>query len=42
MVNNLGKAKEHLARLDRLCFFSCPEYRQLKAAIAAYEQRAAK
>lgn len=37
MVNNLPKAKEHLASLDKLCFFGCEEYRDLKTAIAAYE-----
>ena len=39
MVGNLAKAKEHLAALDRLCFFPCAEYRDLKMAIAAYERR---
>jgi hypothetical protein len=39
MVNNVGKAKEHLAQLDKLCLFSCQEYRDLKAAIAAYEKQ---
>lgn len=28
-------AKEHLARLDGLCFFGCEEYDELKAAIKA-------
>jgi predicted Zn-dependent protease len=37
MVGNLAKAKEHLAALDRLCFFGCAEYDELKKAIAAYE-----
>lgn len=39
MVGNLGKAKEHLARLDRLCFFPCGEYRDLKKAVAEYEAK---
>ena len=39
MVNNLGKAKEHLAALDKLCFFSCDEFKDLKKAIAAYEAK---
>ena len=39
MVNNLPKAKEHLAALDKLCFFGCPEYNELKQAIAAYEAK---
>jgi tetratricopeptide (TPR) repeat protein len=42
MVNNLPKAEEHLARLDKLCFFSCEEYRELKQAVEAYRQRAGK
>ncbi len=37
MVNNLPKAKEHLARLDRLCTFGCEEYTDLKKAVAQYE-----
>ena len=37
MVNNLPKAKEHLARLDRLCTFGCEEYTDLKRAVAQYE-----
>ena len=37
MVNNVAKAEEHLARLDRLCLFSCEEYRDLKKAIEAYK-----
>jgi Flp pilus assembly protein TadD len=40
MADNLAKAEEHLARLDKLCFFSCEEYRDLKKAIEAYRQRA--
>ncbi len=42
MVGNAAKAKEHLAQLDKLCFFSCQEYSDLKAALAAYERRAMK
>lgn len=37
MVGNLAKAKEHLAALDRLCFFGCEEYSKLKQALADYE-----
>ena len=37
MVGNVAKAKEHLAQLDKLCFFSCAEYTDLKKAIAEYE-----
>jgi tetratricopeptide (TPR) repeat protein len=36
-ANNLPKAREHLAALDRLCFFGCEEYTDLKKAVAAYE-----
>ena len=39
MVGDLGKAKQHLAVLDRLCFFGCEEYDDLKKAVAAYEIR---
>ena len=39
MVNNPAKAKEHLAALDKLCFFGCEEYEMLKKAIAAYEAK---
>ncbi len=42
MVGNLGKAKEHLAELDRLCFFGCEEYSDLKKAIAEYEAKQAR
>jgi tetratricopeptide (TPR) repeat protein len=36
-LNDLPKAKEHLARLDKLCFLPCGEYRDLKKAVEAYE-----
>jgi tetratricopeptide (TPR) repeat protein len=39
LAGNLPKAEEHLAILDKLCFFSCEEYRDLKAAIAAYRAK---
>ncbi|HSF07748.1 MAG TPA: tetratricopeptide repeat protein [Methylomirabilota bacterium] len=39
MVGNLAKAREHLAALNRLCFFSCEEYRDLKKAIESYETK---
>jgi hypothetical protein len=42
MVKNPAKAKEHLAQLDKLCFFSCQEFTDLKNAIAAYERTAAR
>ena len=38
MVGNIAKAKEHLGQLDRLCFFSCSEFSDLKKAIAEYEK----
>jgi tetratricopeptide (TPR) repeat protein len=37
MVGNLGKAKEQLAQLDKLCFFPCEEFTDLKKAVADYE-----
>jgi hypothetical protein len=42
MVNDLPKAKEHLAALDKLCLFGCDEYTMLKKAIAAYEAKGGK
>jgi len=41
MAGNLPKAEEHLQVLDRLCFFSCEEFRELKQAIAEYKQKTA-
>lgn len=32
LAGNLPKAEEHLAILDKLCFISCKEYRDLKTA----------
>ena len=40
-VNNLAKAEEHLAALDKICFFSCEEYRDLKKEIEEYKKRTA-
>jgi tetratricopeptide (TPR) repeat protein len=37
MVGDLGKAKEHLGQLDKLCFFPCEEFTDLKKAVADYE-----
>lgn len=37
VVDDLPKAKEHLAVLDRLCRFGCEEYTDLKKAVARYE-----
>jgi tetratricopeptide (TPR) repeat protein len=42
MVGNLPKAKEHLAQLDKLCFFGCNEYSDLEKAIAAHEAKIAR
>lgn len=42
MVGNLPKAREHLARLDDLCFFGCEEYSSLKKAIREYEAKGAR
>jgi tetratricopeptide (TPR) repeat protein len=39
MVGNVAKAKEHLGALDKLCFFPCAEYTDLKKAIAEYEKK---
>jgi Flp pilus assembly protein TadD len=39
MVNNVAKAKEHLAQLDSLCFFPCSQYSDLKKAVAEYEAK---
>jgi tetratricopeptide (TPR) repeat protein len=37
-LNDLAKAKEHLATLDQLCFFPCSQYRDLKKAVEVYEK----
>ena len=39
-LNDLASAKEHLATLDKLCFFPCSEYSGLKKAIQEYEKKA--
>ena len=41
-LDDMAKAKEHLATLDRLCFFPCSQYRDLKRAIEAYEKSGGK
>jgi tetratricopeptide (TPR) repeat protein len=41
-LDDIGKAKEHLARLDGLCFLPCAEYRDLRKAVEAYEKSAGK
>ena len=40
MIGNVAKAKEHLGQLDKLCFFSCAEFTDLKKAIAEHEKTA--
>jgi hypothetical protein len=39
MVNNVAKAKEQLGVLDKLCFFPCKEYSDLKKAVAEHEAK---
>ena len=39
MAGNLAKAEEHLKELDRLCFFGCEQYDDLKKAVADYRQK---
>jgi tetratricopeptide (TPR) repeat protein len=39
MVNNVAKAEEHLAALNRLCTAGCEEYSELKEKIAAYKSK---
>lgn len=41
LAGNLARAEEHLNALDRLCFFGCEEYSDLKKAVADYKQRSA-
>jgi tetratricopeptide (TPR) repeat protein len=41
-LDDLGKAKEHLAALDKLCFLPCEQYRDLKKAVEAYEKSGGK
>ncbi len=36
-LDRLAEAEQHLKRLDSICVFGCTEYRQLKAAVAAYK-----
>jgi len=39
LTDNLPKAEEQLSALNKLCFFSCSEYRELKEKIADYKQK---
>jgi tetratricopeptide (TPR) repeat protein len=42
MVGNVAKAKEHLSALDKICFFGCSEYNDLKKAISDAEAKTVK
>jgi Tfp pilus assembly protein PilF len=42
MVGNVAKAKEHLGALDKICFFGCSEFSDLKKAIAEHEAKVVK
>ncbi len=39
MLGDVKSAETNLAKLDKLCFFGCSEYTDLKKAIAEYKQR---
>ena len=41
-LGNLPKAKEHLAKLNSLCFLPCSEYTDLKKAVQDYEANGGK
>lgn len=38
-MGQLARAEQRLAALDKACFLPCDEYRDLKAAIAAYKAK---
>ncbi len=38
-TDDLAKAKERLKKLDKICYFGCEEFDDLKAAIIAYENQ---
>ena len=38
-IGDLAKAKEQLAKLDRLCTFGCTEYEELKRKVAALSKK---
>ena len=40
IANNVAKAEEHLAALQRICLIPCEEYEDLKKAVADYRARA--
>jgi len=39
MVNNLAKAEEHLAALQKICLIPCEEYDDLRKKIEVYKKR---
>ena len=39
ILNDLPKAEERLAKLDKLCTFGCEEYSELKKAVTAYKAK---
>jgi tetratricopeptide (TPR) repeat protein len=39
MLDDLKSAETNLAKLNKLCFFGCSEYTDLKKAITEYKQR---
>jgi Flp pilus assembly protein TadD len=39
LTNDLPRAEEHLAALNKLCMFSCEEYTELKQSIEAYKRK---
>jgi Flp pilus assembly protein TadD len=39
LVNDLARAEEHLAALEKICLIPCEEYEDLKKAIATYRGR---
>ena len=42
LVNNLAKAEEHLAALQKICLIPCEEYEDLKKKVDAYRKSALK
>ena len=42
IVNNLAKAEEHLAALQKICLIPCEEYEDLRKQIDNYRKRAGK
>ncbi len=42
IANNVAKAEEHLAALQRICLIPCEQYEDLKKAIAEYRRRGGK